>query len=193
MPQAQAQTIRGAARERRRERRPVAMRGYIIPYGGVSHAIELVDLNYGGCGIRTPIPLAPGQRVKINVVDRGSMPAEVRWYRAGRAGIDFSPSEEPREHLKRKAPRILLKAEAILRAANRPSYRVAVHDISTEGCQVEFVDRPREGDRVWVKFFGLDALDAKVAWVERSTAGLNFVNVIHPAVFDLLLERLEVA
>lgn len=188
----QAEAARAVTRERRRERRPVAMRGYIIPDEGMSHVIDLIDLNYGGCGIRTPVPLVPGQRVKLSVMDRGSIPAEVKWYQNGRAGIDFAPSEEPREHVPRKAERVATKAEAILRAPNRPSYRVTVYDLSTNGCRVEFVERPRENERVWVKFFGLEALEAKVAWVERSTAGLTFNNPIHPAVFDLLLERLEV-
>jgi hypothetical protein len=168
------------------------MRGYIISASGVSHVVELIDLNYGGCGIRTPIALTPGERLKLSVHDRGSIPAEVRWYKDGRAGIDFSPSEEARDHVERKERRLPTTAEAILRAPNRPSYRVAVYDLSPEGCQVEFVERPREGERLWVKFFGLDPLEAKVRWVERAKAGLMFANPIHPAVFELLLERLEV-
>lgn len=186
----EAQPGREGARDRRAQRRPVAMRGYIIGATGASHVVELFDLNYGGCGIRTPVPLTPGERVKLSVLNRGSIPAEVKWYENGRAGIDFSPADERREHTARKAQRIDVKAEAILRIPNRPSYRVAVDDLSTDGCKVEFVERPREGDRVAVKFFGLDALEAKVAWAERSTAGLIFTNPMHPAVFDLLLQRL---
>jgi hypothetical protein len=178
--------------DRRRERRPVALRGYIIPEGGVPHVVELVDLNYGGCGIRTPVPLVTGERVKLTVDQLGSIPAEVRWYKNGRAGIDFSPSDDQREQVDRNVPRIALKAEGILRARSRSSYRVPVRDLSLQGCQVEFVERPREGDKMSIKFFGLEALEAEVCWVERSTAGLMFTKPIHPAVFDLLLKRLEV-
>ena len=154
--------------------------------------VELFDLNYGGCSIRAPIPLCAGDRIKLTVHERGSIPAEVRWCKDGRAGLDFSVSEESREEVSRKDPRVPLKAEAIVRARGKPSYRLAVHDLSTAGCQVEFVERPCESDRVSIKFFGLDALDATVCWVERSTAGLAFTNPIHPAVFELLLDRLDV-
>ena len=100
-----AEALRSVARDRRRERRPVTMVGYIMPQSGVRHMVELFDLNYGGCGILTPVPLLPGDRVKLTVHERGSIPAEVRWCRDGRAGLDFSPSEERREPVARKGPR----------------------------------------------------------------------------------------
>lgn len=190
MPESEA--THSVARHSRRERRPVVMVGYIILQSGSRHMVELFDLNYGGCGIRASIPLLPGDRVKLTVHERGSIPAEVRWCKDGRAGLDFSPSEEPREPVARAAPRIPLKAEAIVRARGRPSYRVAVHDLSVTGCHVDFVERPCERDRLSIKFFGLDPLDATVCWIERSTAGLAFANPIHPAVFELLLDRLEI-
>jgi hypothetical protein len=38
---------------------------------------------------------------------------------------------------------------------------------------------------------GLEALDAEVCWVDGHVAGLRFERTIHPAVFDLLLQRLR--
>jgi len=188
----EAETMRSIASDRRRARRRVAMVGYIMPQNGIRYTVELFDLNYGGCGIRTPIQLFSGDRVKLTVQERGSIPAEVRWCKDGRAGLDFELSEERCEPVSRREPRVPLKAEAIVRARGRPSYRLAVHNLSMAGCQVEFVERPREGDRASIKFFGLDALNATVCWVESSTAGLAFANAIHPAIFELLLDRLEV-
>lgn len=185
-----SEPARGSARDRRRERRPVSMRGYILRQGGVSHMVEVADLNYGGCGIRTPVALEPGEIVKMTVVDRGSIPAQVRWCKAGRAGLDFSPVESERETVERNAERTPVDIEAILRSRGRPSYRVRVLDLSPTGCQVEFVERPRERDRLSVKLDFLEAIDSEVLWVERSTAGLRFENPIHPAVFSLLMERL---
>jgi len=43
---------------------------------------------------------------------------------------------------------------------------------------------------VLVKFDGIEAMDAEVCWLEGFTAGLRFVRPMHPAVFDLLVERL---
>lgn len=190
MPEQRNQPARPSAADRRRERRPVSMRGYMLRDGGTSHVIELFDLNYGGCGIRTPVELTPGEIVKITVVDRGSIPAEVRWYEAGRAGLDFSPVETEREPVERSAERIPVEIEAILRGRGRPSYRVKVLDLSPTGCQVKFVERPREGDRLSIKFDFMEAIEAEVLWADSRTAGLKFENAIHPEVFGLLMKRL---
>src|SRR5262249_28180241 len=39
----------------RSERRPVALRGYIIAEDGAHHEIRLADLSYEGCGIETSV------------------------------------------------------------------------------------------------------------------------------------------
>jgi hypothetical protein len=38
---------------------------------------------------------------------------------------------------------------------------------------VEFVDRPSVGERHWVKFDGLDGLEAEVRWVSGSRPGCS--------------------
>jgi hypothetical protein len=42
-----------------------------------------------------------------------------------------------------------------------------------------------------LKLAGLEVLDAETCWVEGYVAGLRFEKPIHPAVFDLLLHRLQ--
>jgi hypothetical protein len=53
------------------------------------------------------------------------------------------------------------------------------------------VERPSEGERVLIRFEGLEALEAEVCWVEGFTAGVKFERPMHPAVFELLIERLS--
>ena len=65
MSEPEAQRERKTAADRRRERRPIDMRGNMIRDGGLTHPVELVDLNYGGCGIATPVALTPGESVKL--------------------------------------------------------------------------------------------------------------------------------
>ena len=77
-----------------------------------------------------------------------------------------------------------------MRRAGFNHYRVAVHDLSPHGCKVEFVDRPRLDEKVWLKFEGLEALEGMVCWVRGTEAGVEFERPIHPAVFNLLLTRL---
>ena len=82
-------------------------------------------------------------------------------------------------------------AEVTLRKPGQPNYRVRVLDASPEGCKLEFIQRPREGDRIWVKFEGLETLEAEVCWVEDFVMGVNFARSLHPAVFDLLVTKIS--
>lgn len=178
--------------DRRRVRRRVSLRGYIVRDGGISHVIELIDLNYGGCGINSSIELRPGETIKLTVLGRGSIPAKVKWYNDGRAGLDFAPSiNAGRKQVARRTNRISVAAEIGLRSRGRKSYRVRVFDLSTDGCKVELVERPRVGERMSIKFEGLESLEADVCWVEGHRAGLMFQNRVHPAVLDLLVRRLR--
>lgn len=94
------------------------------------------------------------------------------------------PKQDPR-----RSARIELSAEIKLRRAGQSGYRVKIHDISPDGCRAAFVERPKLDERVWVKFQGMDALEAIVCWVRDLEVGLEFENSIHPAVFDLLVAR----
>jgi hypothetical protein len=92
---------------------------------------------------------------------------------------------------KRETQRALICADATLRRAGQNNYRVHAYDISPRGCRVEFVERPDINERVWVKFEGIEAIEASVRWTANFTAGLQFAQAIHPAVFSMLLARLR--
>lgn len=177
--------------DRRRHRRQVSMEGFVVRPGGVSRPIEVIDLNYGGCGIRTPVELELGESVTISILGRGSISAEVRWYHDGKAGLVFEPvPEKEKAQVERRAARTPVPGEIGLRAAGRANYQVRVLDLSTDGCKVELVERPSIGDQMLVKFAGLEVISATVAWVDSHVGGLKFERSLHPAVLDLLLTRL---
>ena len=90
----------------------------------------------------------------------------------------------------RKSERVGLAAEVSLRRTGQKNYRANVYDVSQHGCKVEFVERPALEEVVWVKFDGLEALEALVCWIDEFAVGLEFQRPLHPAVFDTLLERL---
>jgi len=176
----------------RSERRPVALRGYAILADGTHHEIRLADLSYEGCGIETSADLAPGTPIKLSVLRLGGIDAEVRWSRDGKAGLVFTPlAEEAKQHWPRRSDRVSLTANVTLRRIGKSSFKVAVTDASPEGCKVELVERPSVDEIVLVKFDGLEPLEAEVCWVEGFTAGLNFKRAMHPAVFELLVARLQ--
>jgi hypothetical protein len=78
----------------------------------------------------------------------------------------------------------------MLRRAGHRGYRVKIFDVSPHGCKAEFVERPELDEHVWVKFDGLDSIEAMVCWVRGFDVGLEFENPIHPAVFSMVVARL---
>ena len=175
----------------RRERRPVAMRGFALRDDGSTFEILLLDLSYEGCGIATPVALNAGEPLKLSVLQRAAIACQVRWCANGKAGLVFDPEPDAgREQRPRQSERVAIDAEVTLRRLGRINYRVRLFDASPDGCKVELVERPRVGEHVMVKMPALDSFHAEVCWADDFTAGLRFERPMHPAVFDLLVERL---
>lgn len=181
-----------AAPIKRGERRPVSLSGHALLDDGTICDIVLVDLSYEGCGIKCSAKLKQGASIKLAVVQRGAINARVQWYKAGKAGLVFQPEPQPdNRHLPRRRERIAVSAEVTLRRHGRHNYRVRVFDASAHGCKVEFVERPTQQECLWVRFEGLEPIEARVCWLDGQCAGLQFSRPIHPAVFDLVAERLR--
>ena len=176
----------------RRERRPVTMLGYAMREDQSTFEIMLVDLSYEGCGIETPVDLKAGEPLKLSVLRRGAIECRVRWCSNGKAGLIFEP-ETPKdaEQRPRRSERVPIDGEISLRRLGQINYRVRLFDCSPEGCKTELIERPRIGEHVLVKMPHLESLDAEVCWVDGFTAGLRFEKPLHPAVFDLMVERLR--
>ena len=92
-----------------------------------------------------------------------------------------------RQSIHPRESRTEVNAEVALRRPGHHHYKVRVYDASPHGCRIEFVERPRLDDRVWVRFEGLEAIEGLVCWVDGFVAGVEFVNPIHEAVFDRLV------
>src|SRR6185295_1404942 len=174
----------------RAERRSVSMDGHILLAGGVTHDIIVTDLSYEGCGIETAAPLEPGQAVKLSVLRRGAMDAEVRWAKDGKAGLGFPVKPDAPPPQPRKAERVSVAAEVWLRRMGKNAYQCRVFDLSPDGCKAEMIERPLVGERAVIRLPGIEPLEAEVRWVEGPNAGLKFERSVPPAVFDLLLARL---
>lgn len=90
----------------------------------------------------------------------------------------------------RSSARAHVRADVRLRRPGRLTYRVSVYDLAAGGAKVEFVERPNVGDRIWITFNGFEMLTADVRWVVGFAGGIEFVQPLHTAVFDLLARRL---
>jgi hypothetical protein len=99
--------------------------------------------------------------------------------------------DDPHDPPRRKLPRVALDAEVSTRRSVERSYCTMIHDLSRAGCSLEFVERPRIEESIWIKFEGLEALDSIVRWIEGDRAGVEFVKPLHEAVFDALVSRLR--
>jgi len=175
---------------RRRARRPVSLDGQVIRAGGIAVDIVLLDLNYDGCGIQTPVVLQPGERVQLSVIGRGLIDAVVCWVKDDRAGLLFA-AEPVSKEVPRGADRSAVTNEVTMRRLGHNNYKVRIFDMSPSGCKVEVVERPKAAEKVSIKFEGLESIGAEVCWVEEFIVGLRFERPLHPAVFDLLLARLQ--
>ena len=90
----------------------------------------------------------------------------------------------------RESPRTAIIAEVRLRRTGNINYTVEARDLSEGGCKVEFVERPRRDEKVWVKFEGLESLEATGRWTRDFCAGLEFSRPNNTRVLELLLRRL---
>jgi len=181
------------ATPRRSARRPVSLDGYVLRADGASVDISLLDLNYDGCCIATPVELEPGEPLKLSVIGRGLIDAEVRWCKDGKAGLFFSSGKDAasEEKVSRQAQRSKVKPiDVRVRRVGQNAYNVRIFDLSPEGARVEVVERPRVGEQMMLKFDGLEVLQSEVCWIDGFIVGLKFERPLHPAVFDLLLARM---
>jgi hypothetical protein len=89
----------------------------------------------------------------------------------------------------RKSERVPIQAMVKLRRRGHHNFTVKAYDFSKEGCKLEFMERPQLDETVWVKFEGLELLEATVCWVEGLCVGVEFTRPLHPAVFETLAAR----
>ena len=175
----------------REQRRPVALPAKVLLPGGIGVDVTILDMNYGGCKLETPLTLIVGSKVKLAVPKLGELDAEVRWCAARRLGLMFLHPEaagcEAAAEERGAAP----STTVLLRRTGKIHYQTHVYDLTPTSCTVDFVERPSVGEQLWAKFEGLDSLEAKVSWVEGFRGGLEFSRPIHPAVFDVLQKTLR--
>jgi hypothetical protein len=72
----------------RPERHAVSLRGFALGEGRDSD-VEISDVSYDGCQIRSKDKFKTGELVELRIIKRGAIDAEVRWSANGRAGVCF--------------------------------------------------------------------------------------------------------
>lgn len=89
----------------------------------------------------------------------------------------------------RKAARTHVELGAGLRQRGASVVTVQILDLSTDGFRAStHLDLPPGAD-VWLKINGLEALHARVAWMNGHLIGCAFVRPLHPAVLQMIVHR----
>ena len=91
---------------------------------------------------------------------------------------------------RRRWNRVAPRGEVVVRRLGGFNFQVALHDLSAGGCRVELIEASEPGDSVITRLPQLEPLGATVCWAEGTTAGIRFSNAIHPAVFDMVVDRM---
>lgn len=71
-----------------------------------------------------------------------------------------------------------------IRIGNRAWRRAQLADLTPDGFQVTILDMPPRGTPLFIRFAGIQLLQAEVCWAKVDTAGCRFLTPISPYVFD---------
>lgn len=88
----------------------------------------------------------------------------------------------------RRADRAPFDARVKFRCGNRRA-TVRVLDMSRTGARVSAIHLLREGETFFITLPGLSSIEARVAWANSFELGCEFMQPLHPAVFEELLRR----
>ena len=76
--------------ERSEVRHPSVSSTAVLEFRGRKHVVRLI--NVSGCGAMVIFPHIPniGERLPLQLLDRGAVSAQVRWVKDGRVGLSFA-------------------------------------------------------------------------------------------------------
>ena len=89
----------------------------------------------------------------------------------------------------RRALRKMVIIPAHLREHGGSRLEVEVQDLSCTGFRIDCVYNIAEGARVYLTLPSFSAMEAIVAWRDKSGFGCKFIQPLHPAVFDMIARR----
>ena len=80
--------------ERAEVRYPSLSGTAVLEFRGRKHVVRLVNVSSSGAMVIFPHVPNIGERLLLQVLDRGTVWAQVRWVRDGRVGVSFAQSAE---------------------------------------------------------------------------------------------------
>ena len=74
-----------------------------------------------------------------------------------------------------------------IRVGSRAWYKTRIADLTPGGFQVTIIDMPARGTPIYLRFAGMQLLQADVCWSDRDVAGCKFAAPLSPYVFDHII------
>jgi hypothetical protein len=76
--------------ERAEPRAPAASSTAVLDYRGRNHVVRLMNLSPSGAMVIFPHVPHIGEKLRLQLLDRGQIFAQVRWVKDGRIGLSFT-------------------------------------------------------------------------------------------------------
>lgn len=83
-----------AVDERDETRYPSASSTAVLEFRGRKHVVRLMNVSQSGAMVIFPYVPNIGERLPLQILDRGLVRAQVRWVRDGRIGLSFAARAE---------------------------------------------------------------------------------------------------
>lgn len=80
--------------ERDEARYPSASSTAVLEFRGRKHVVRLLNVSRSGAMVVFPYVPNIGERLPLQILDRGLVRAQVRWVRDGRIGLSFAARPE---------------------------------------------------------------------------------------------------
>lgn len=80
--------------ERTEVRRPALSSTGVLEFRGRKHVVQLVNVSPSGAMVIFPHVPNIGERLPLQLLERGVLLAQVRWVRDGRIGLSFAAPRE---------------------------------------------------------------------------------------------------
>lgn len=89
----------------------------------------------------------------------------------------------------RCAKRTKIAIPAQLRISGAPAVKTVVHDLSMAGFSASSIGRLHTDQICWLTLPGLQSIQGRIVWWDRSIAGAAFDTMIDPSVLDDILAQ----
>lgn len=98
-------------------------------------------------------------------------------------------NDQPHSPNGRKSSRNLVRMVADLRLSVGQKFKVSVLDLSTTGFRIETGNYIELRSRVFLGIPDFQALPAVIAWNKGTLYGGEFVNPLHPSIFEHIAQK----